>query len=176
WIAQDLNDPSRHTPYLLQGGLGLPDRDYYLEPGDEMERIRSAYQTHIVSVLKLATVADPAAAAARIYDLERRIAAAHWTRTASADVEKANNHWARGDFDRRAPGIDWAVLLDAAGLNSASTFIVWQPSAISGIAKLVASEPLSTWREYFAFRAVDHNPSVLPKTFVDEGFSFYGKV
>ena len=114
WIAQDLNDPSRHTPYLLQGGLGLPDRDYYLMPGEEMEHSRSAYKTHVVNVLKLAGTADAAAAAVRIYDLERRIAAAHWTRTASADVAKANNHWARTDFDRKAPGIDWAALFDAA--------------------------------------------------------------
>jgi putative endopeptidase len=141
-----------------------------------MERIRAGYRAHVVNVLKLAGAADPAAAAARIYDLERRIAAAHWTRTASADVEKANNHWARTDFDRKAPGIDWAALLDAAGLGAAPTFIVWQPDAIIGIATLVGSEPLSTWREYLAFRAVDHNAGVLPKAFVDEGFSFYGKM
>jgi putative endopeptidase len=176
WFAQDLNDPSRHAPYLLQGGLGLPDRDYYLEPGQEMERILSAYRAHVVNVLTLAGLADPAAAATRIYDLERQIATAHWTRTASADVAKANNHWVRADFDKKAPGIDWAELFGAAGLTSAATFVVWQPDAITGIAKLVASQPLATWREYLAFRAVDHNRAVLPKTFVDEGFALYGKV
>lgn len=175
WFAQDLNDPSRHAPYLLQGGLGLPDRDYYLETGQEMERIRSAYQKHVANVLTLAGMADPAATAKRIYDLERQIAAVHGTRTASADVAKANNHWARADFDKKAPGIDWTALLEAAGLSSAPTFIVWHPDAVTGIAKLAASQPLATWREYLAFRAVDHNRSLLPKAFVDEGFSFYGK-
>jgi putative endopeptidase len=175
WFAQDLNEPSRHAPYLLQGGLGLPDRDYYLEPGQEMERIRSAYQTHVVNVLTLAGMADPAATAKRIFDLERQIAAAHGTRTASADVAKANNHWARADFDKKAPGIDWTALFEAAGLSSAPTFIVWHPDAVTGIAKLAASQPLATWREYLAFRAVDHNRGVLPKAFVDEGFAFYGK-
>jgi putative endopeptidase len=129
-----------------------------------------------VNVLKLIGAADPAGQAKRIYDLERRIAAVHWTRTASADVAKANNPWARADFDKRAPGIDWAEFLDAAGLNSAAHFIVWQPGAISGIAKLLRSEPLSTWREYLAFHAVDRNAGVLPKAFGDERFSFYGKV
>ena len=176
WFAQDLNDPSRHVPYLLQGGLGLPDRDYYLEPGQEMERIRSAYRTHVVNVLTLAGIADATATATRIYDLERQIASAHWTRTASADVAKANNHWARADFDKKAPGIDWAELFEAAGLTSATTFIVWQPDAVVATAKLVASQPIPTWREYLAFRAVDHNRGVLPKAFVDEGFNFYGKV
>jgi len=175
WFAQDLDDPTRHAPYLLQGGLGLPDRDYYLEPGQEMERIRSAYRTHLTNVLMLAGMANAAASATRIYDLERQIATAHWTRTASADVAKANNHWARADFDKKAPGIDWAELFAAAGLTSPPTFVVWQPDAIVGIAKLVGSQPLATWREYLALRAIEHRRGVLPKAFVDEGFELYGK-
>lgn len=176
WFAQDLNDPSRHVPYLLQGGLGLPDRDYYIEPGAEMERVRTAYRTHIVNVLTLAGMPDPMGSAARIYDVERRIAAAHWTRTASADVAKANNHWSRADFEKKAPGIDWAALFDGAGLTAASTFIVWQPDAVTGIAKLVASQPIATWREYLAFRAVVRQSGVLPQAFDQERFSLYGKV
>ena len=174
WFAQDLNDPTRQIPYMLQGGLGLPDRDYYLDKGDEMERIRTAYKAHVVTVLKLASMSDPSAASERIYELERKIATAHWTRTASGDVGKANNHWARAEFAKRAPGLDWDALFDAAGLNAAPTFIVWQPDAIAGIAKLVASQPLPVWREYLAFRAVDRNLALLPKAFADEGFAFYG--
>lgn len=118
---------------------------------------------------------DPAASATRIYDFERKIAAVHWTRTQSADVAKANNHWVRADFDKKAPGIDWAALFDGAGLSAAQTFIVWQPDAIAGIARLVGSEPMPVWREYLSFHAVDHNLAVLPKAFADEGFAFYGK-
>jgi putative endopeptidase len=175
WFAQDLNDTTRQVPYLLQGGLGLPDRDYYIEAGKEMDRVRAAYRTHLVNVLTLAKMPDPAATATRIYEFERKIAAAHWTRTQSADVAKANNHWSRADFDKKAPGIDWTALFDGAGLSSAQTFIVWQPEAIIGIAKLVASQPLPTWREYLSYHAVDHNLGVLPKPFADEGFEFYGK-
>jgi len=175
WFAQDLNDPSHQVPYVLQGGLGLPDRDYYSEPGAEMERVRSAYKMHVINVLTLAGMADPAATATRIYDFERRIAAVHWTRTASADVAKANNHWARADFDKKAPGIDWKELFDAAGLTAPPAFIVWQPDAITGIAKLVASQPIAAWREYLVFRAIDHYSALLPKALADESFSFYGK-
>ncbi len=175
WFAQDLNDPSRQVPYLLQGGLGLPDRDYYIEDGKEMDRVRAAYRTHLVNVLTLAKVPEPAATATRIDDFERKIAAAHWTRTQSADVAKANNHWTRADFDKKAPGIDWAALFDGAGLSAAQTFIVWQPDAIAGIARLVGSEPMPVWREYLSFHAVDRNLGVLPKAFADEGFAFYGK-
>jgi putative endopeptidase len=175
WFAQDLNDPAHQVPYLLQGGLGLPDRDYYIEAAKEMDRVRAAYRTHLVNVLTLAKMPNPAATATRIYEFERKIAAAHWTRTQSADVAKANNHWARADFDKKAPGIDWATLFDAAGLSSAQTFVVWQPDAIVGLAKLVASEPISTWREYLTFHAVNHNLGILPKAFADEGFAFYGQ-
>ena len=175
WFAQDLNDPGHQVPYILQGGLGLPDRDYYIEGGKEMERVRAAYRTHLVNVLTLAKMPNPAAAATRIFDFERKIAAVHWTRTQSADVAKANNHWARADFDKKAPGINWTTLFDAAGLSSAPTVIVWQPDAIVGLAKLVASEPIATWRDYLAFHAVNHNLGILPKAFADEGFAFYGK-
>jgi putative endopeptidase len=175
WFAQDLNDPSRQIPYLLQGGLGLPDRDYYMEAGKEMDRVRAAYRTHLVNVLTLAKMPDPEPSAARIYDFEHKMAAVHWTRTQSADVAKANNHWARADFDKKAPGLDWTAFFDGAGLSAAQTFIVWQPDAIAGIAKLVASEPLPVWREYLSFHAVDHSLGVLPKAFADEGFAFYGK-
>ena len=174
WFAQDLNDPSRQVPYLLQGGLGLPDRDYYLETGKEMDRVRAAYRTHLVNVLTLAKMPDPAATSTRIYDFERKIAAVHWTRTQSSDVARANNHWTRADFDKKAPGIDWTALFDGAGLSAAQTFIVWQPDAIVGIARLVASQPMPAWREYLSFHAVDHNLAVLPKAFADEGFAFYG--
>jgi len=84
WISQDLDDPARYAPYLLQGGLGMPDRDYYLDASPRMDKIRTAYRDYIVTMLKLAGVDGPDAKAVRVLALERRIAAAHWTRTASA--------------------------------------------------------------------------------------------
>jgi len=176
WISQDLNDPGRNVPYLLQGGLGMPDRDYYVQAGPRMESTRSAYRAHIAAVLKLAAVADAEAKAARILDLEHKIAAVHATRTESVDVSKANNPWPRGDFGRRAPGIDWAALFHAARLDQAATIIVWHPAAITGIAALVKRVPLETWRDYLVFHAIDRRAAVLPKAFVDEQFAFYGKV
>jgi predicted metalloendopeptidase len=174
FFSQDLNDPGRYVPYLLQGGLGMPDRDYYLDPAPQMEKIRGDYRRHVAAVLKLAGVADPDARADRIIALERSIAAAHWTRTQSADVARANNPWTRRDFPVRAPGLDWDRCFAAAGLQKATDFIVWQPEAVTGIAALVASEPIETWRDYLTFHQVDHFGYVLPRAFVDERFSFYG--
>jgi len=175
WVAQDLNQPGRYTPYLLQGGLGMPDRDYYIDASTEMERTRARYRAHDAKVLELAGIASPEAKAERVFALERQIAMAHWPRTDSADVLKANNPWKRDDFSGHAPGLDWPACFDAAGLQNAETLIVWQPSAITGIAALVNSESIDTWRDYLTFHLLDHFAAVLPRTFVDEDFDFYGR-
>jgi predicted metalloendopeptidase len=173
WVAQDLDDPTRYSPFLLQGGLGMPDRDFYVNPSPHMAAVRDKYRAHIAAVLRLAKIPDADARADRIYELEHRIAEVHWTRADSEQVRKANNHWRRADFDARAPGLDWASYLGAAGLQNQSAFVVWQPSALTGIAALVGSEPLATWKDYLEFHAIDRLASYLPKAFVDEQFAFY---
>ena len=175
WVAQDLNDPSRYSAFLLQGGLGMPDRDYYLDSSARMGAIRDKYKAHISNVLQLAHIADADAQAARIFELERRIAAVHWSRADSEDVLKGNNHWLRDEFPTRAPGLDWAEYFTAAHLDSQATFTVWQPGAVTGISELVASAPLATWKSYLAFHALEHVSNYLPAAFVQEYFNFHGK-
>jgi predicted metalloendopeptidase len=173
WVEQDLNNPKRYAPYLLQGGLGMPDRDYYLSANPHMVADRAAYKAHIAKVLALAHVADADGKARRIYDLELKIAQAHAPRAESEDVLKANNPWARADFARKAPGLDWTTFFTAAGLQARPQFIVWHPKAMAGESALVASEPLATWKDYLAFHQIDDNSNVLPKAFSDERFAFY---
>jgi putative endopeptidase len=176
WIAQDFNEPTRYAPYLLQGGLGMPDREYYLGDSPRMSDLRNKYKAHIAAVLKLAKIANADARAARIFDLETRIARAHWNRTDSEEVHKANNPWKREDFTTKAAGLDWPTFFKAAGLDAQPVFIVWQPGAIAGEAVLVGSEPLETWKDYLTFQILDDWSSLLPKAFVEERFAFYGKV
>ena len=176
WVAQDLDEPTRYSPFLLQGGLGMPDRDYYLNPSAKMAAIRSKYQAHIAAILALAHLPQSTQAAARIFELERRMAEVHWDRAASEQVLKGDNHWARSEFSQRAPGLDWAAFFAAAGLGAQQQFVVWQPSAVTGLAALAASVPLETWKEYLRFHLLEKNASVLPKAFVDEQFAFYGRV
>ncbi len=117
WVAQDLNDPKRYSPFLLQGGLGMPDREYYLSNSQAMAAIRPKYQAHIAAVLALAGIDHPADRAARIFELERRMAEVHWTRDASEQIAAGNNHWARSQFDAKAPDLDWRTFFAAAGLG-----------------------------------------------------------
>jgi predicted metalloendopeptidase len=174
WIAQDLSDPSRYAAFLLQGGLGMPDRDYYLDPAPRMAEMRDQYLKHIAAMLALAKVADADAKAKRIFALELKIAQGHATRTDSADVTKGNTHWAVKDLGQKAPGLDWKRFLAAAGLDRVTEVTVWQPRAATAISALVAREPLATWKELLTLRAIEHAAQVLPKAFVAESFAFYG--
>ena len=174
WITQGITDPSHTYPYLLQGGLGMPDRDYYLSATPHMAELRKQYQAHVAAMFKLAGFADPAARAARVFALETKIATAHATRVESEDVKHVVS-WKREELPAKAPGLDWAALLDAAGLNDVPVFLVWHPKAIPGLSKLAASEPLESWKDWLVFHTLDEAGSFLPKAFVDERFSFQGK-
>src|SRR5690348_1383157 len=144
WVAQDFNEPTHNIGYLLQGGLGMPDREYYVGTDQHMIDARNKYKAHIAAVLKLASVAGGDMKAQRILDLETNIARVHWKREDSEDVHKANNPWTRADFQKKAPGLDWAAYFKAAGLDDQQKFIVWQPSAITGESALVSSDRKST--------------------------------
>jgi putative endopeptidase len=176
WVTQDFNEPTRCAPYLLQGGIGMPDREYYLSSSPHMADIRTQYKTHVAAVLKLAKIANADARAARIFELESKIAKVHWSREDSEEVHKANNPWKPKDFVAKAPGMDWPAFFKAAGLDGQPMIIVWQPSAIAGEAALVGRESLETWKDYLTYHLIDSWSFLLPKAFVDEGFAFYGKV
>jgi putative endopeptidase len=174
WIAQDLNDPSRYLPFLLQGGLDMPDRAYYVDPAPRMESLRREYLAHVTRVLELAGTSGAGERAARIVDLERRIAEAHGPREDSEDVQKANNHWTREQFDTAAPGLDWREFFAAAGLGGQREFTIWHPTAIVGASALAASQPLEVWKDYLTFHALEHFAGVLPRAFGEERFKFHG--
>ncbi len=174
FVTQAFGDPSRTVPYILQGGLGLPDRDYYVSSDPAMVKLRAAYTPYVAKILTLAGLPDAEARAQRIVALENKIAQAHATLQASQDSFTANNPWKRVDFDSRAPGVDWARLLGAAQLGNQQDFIVWQPAAITKLAALVGSEPLDVWKDWLAFHRINQMTDVLPKAFDDAHFAFYG--
>jgi putative endopeptidase len=175
WVAQDLDDPTRYSPFLLQGGLVMPDRDYYLSSSQKMADIRERYRAHIAAVLRLAGFDSAEARAARIYELEKRIAAGHWSLADSEEVQKGNNHWAAADFSRLAPGLEWREFFAGAGLGEVQEFVVWQPSAVTVISALTASAPLDTWKDFLRFHYVEAYSPFLAKAFVAEHFAFHAQ-
>jgi putative endopeptidase len=176
WVAPGFRDSERYTAYLLQGGIQLPDREYYLAENDSMQEIRAKYLVHISAMLKLAGFTDTDARAARIVALERAIAEKHISLADCEDIHKANNSWNQSDFARKAPGLDWTEYFRAAGLSKQGSFIVWQPSAFRGESALVASTALATWKDWLAFHLIEAYANVLPMALVEERFAFFGKV
>ena len=174
FVTQGFNDPTKTVPYVLQGGLGLPDRDYYVSSDPAMAKLRADYTPYVAKILSLAGFPNAPARAQKIVALETKIAQAHETLEASQSAEKANNPWTRADFDKKAPGVDWGRLLGAARLGNQQDFIIWQPGAVTKEAAIIGSEPLEVWKDWLAFHRINQMTSVLPKAFDDAHFAFYG--
>ena len=165
WIHQGFHNPDHYVPHVVEGGLGLGDRDAYLDASSEASARRDTYRAHIAATLKLAGLSDAEARAGHVLDLEIEIARTHPSAADAADAIKTDNTWSRADFDAKAPGMDWAAYLSAAGLSRQGEFMIWQPSAVTGAAALVAGQPVDTWKDYLVFHLIEHYSSVLPKAF-----------
>jgi predicted metalloendopeptidase len=175
WINQGLTDPAHNVPYILQGGIGLPDRAYYLDNSPKMAELRTKYQQYIGAMLKQAGYDNAEARAAKIFALESELAQSHATREESSDIQKANNPWTMKDFAAKAPGMDWNAFMKGARLSGQDRFIAYHPGAIKGAAQQVASTDLATWKDYLAFHSLNQFASTLPKAYSDLRFEFYGK-
>jgi len=176
WVAPGFNDSEHYTAYLLQGGVQLPDREYYISTSDRMREVRSKYQVHVSAMLKLAGFTDTDARAERIVQLEHAIAERHLSLADNDDIHKANNTWTQADFSTKAPGLDWAAYFKGAGLSKQASFTVWQPTAFAGESALVASTSLETWKDWLAYHLIEESAPVLPKALAEERFAFFGKM
>ena len=176
WVAPSFNDPDHYAPYLMQGGLFLPNRGYYLSDAPQMKEIRAKYLIHITSMLSLAAVRDYDGRAERILALETAIAKQQISLADSENIHKANNPWKLADFPAKAPGLDWAEFFRAAGLDHQFTVIVWQPTAITGEAALIASQPLQAWKDLLTLHLIEDYAAGISNALAEERFAFVGKV
>ena len=175
WVTEDFDRPTRYSAALLQGGIEMPDRSYYLDSSSKMADVRTAYRAHVARMLTLAGVSAADAKADSIVALETKIAATHWKVEDSEDPAKGNNHWARGDFAKKAPGFAWGAFFATAGIADQDSIMAWQPSAITGIAALLGGEPLESWKALLVYHAIEGKAAVLPADFDRESFAFFGK-
>lgn len=175
FVGQDLNKPTINAPYLMQGGVGMPDRDYYLSDKKEMAELRDGYKDYLEKLFTLAGMSDPKARAGRVFALETKIAQAQTDIVTAQDAHKGDNPWARADFAKKAPGIDWNAYWTAAGLPKQQNFIVWNPETTTKLAGLVASEPMQSWQDWLAFHRINEVATALPRAFDDAKFDFFGK-
>jgi endothelin-converting enzyme/putative endopeptidase len=175
WVAASFNDPDHYTAYLMQGGLVLPNREYYVSGNAHMKEIRAKYQAHMATMFRLAGFDDAEERAARVFALELAIAQVHLSLADNENIEKANNPWSAADFAAKAPGLDWKEYFRAAGLDHQGSFIVWQPTAFAGEAALVASTPIDNWKDYLRYHLIEKYGADLPAKLADEDFGFFQK-
>ena len=174
-IYPDLKNPTRYSAYVSQSGLGLPNRDYYLLKGAKYDAYRKAYRAYIIKMEQLASIGDAEARADRIIALETQIAKLHWTPEQSRDVDKVYNPMTRAQLRAFTPQLDWDRALKKLGLGTVDQIVVGEKSAIQGEARLFASVPLQTWKDWTAFHFVSTNAQYLPKAFDEAKFDFYSK-
>jgi len=175
FMIPDLKQPSRYAVYASQGGLGMPNRDYYLLKGDKYDAFRKAYRDYIIKVETLAGIADAEAKADKIIALETAIAKVHWTPEQSRDVDKVYNPMTRAKLRTFAPQFAWDRALAKLGLSKVDKVVVSQTTAIQAESKLFASVPLQTWKDWTAFHFISNSAPFLPKAFDDAQFNFFSK-
>ncbi len=177
FIYPDFKRPDTYVAYLDQGGLGLPDRDYYLQDSPEMAKARDAYRKYLVQLLELSNPSMPPAEAVKraapVFDLEHRLAEVQWSRVRQRDLAARYVPWKRAEYAIKAPGFDWAAYFKAAGLDSQDILIASVDSAITGTAGIVPTVSVAVWKDYLAVRAVDDHAQYLSKAFVDAHFAFH---
>ena len=173
YVGQDDRAPENYIFTMAQGGLGMPDRDYYLEETDRFRSLRAAYLTHLERMLTLAGESNAAQRAQALMAFETDIARVHWNRVDSSDATKTYNKYTVVQLQRIAPGFDFAGYLRGIGVTQADV-LVNQPSAFTGIARLVSRAPLQVLRDALIVRSLSAYEDVLPRAVSEADFAFYG--
>lgn len=174
YVEPDPGDPERYVPFLIQGGLSMPDESYYRL--DSFQEVRVAYRQHVERILALAGVREPSADADRIVAIETELASHHWDNVRSRDAVATYNlkTW---DETVALAGVDLAPWLEGVAPQHPDAFrelVLTQPSFLEGAGALLVEERLEDWKAWLRFKVVHAAAAFLPDAFVDENFSFYG--
>lgn len=176
YVGADRSDPDRHQLVLSVGGLGLPDRDYYLLDTEEFIKVREEYVAHIARVLDFADIEDSTAKAETVLQLESRIAEHTWPRAQRRNRDLTYNPMSTADFLAEYPGFDWNTFFSAAGIENLEDLNVTYPSAMSPVIDLVNTIPVEDWTSYMTYRFIVDSAGVLSEEIDNEAFYFYSTV
>ncbi|HEX6867076.1 MAG TPA: M13-type metalloendopeptidase [Caulobacteraceae bacterium] len=170
----DLRDPNTYALYISQGGLGLPNRDYYLEP--QFAEKKAAYEGYVARTLKLAGWTNPEANAKAIVELETKIAEASWKLADQRDPEKIYNPMSQAELEKLAPAFPWKAYMEGAHIDKVPTVVASEKTAFPKIAQIYASTPIETLQAWEAYTVADSASPFLSKAFSDNAFEFRNKV
>ena len=171
-IDPDLNDAKRYTVYVEEGGLTLPDRDYYLEDTEQYVNGRSLYTQYVADILTLAGIEAGAEIAGQLLALETRLAEHHWTREDNRDPAKFNNPRSADELQEMSPLIEWQIYMDAQQIPGREQYIVVQPSYIEAVDDIFVGTSVTTWKDYLRFQTLNAFAPVLTDQSFDLWFGF----
>jgi putative endopeptidase len=174
-IEADVADPTRYAVWAAQGGLGMPDRDYYLEKSEKYDGYRAAYKTYVTKMFELLGDPAPAASAETVIKFETEIAKGHWTQEALRVPDKAFKGMSVADFKKLAPNFDLEQFAKDAGIPAVTSVVAYGDTSVTAGAKLVDSQPIAAWKKYLTFHMASDNAAFLPKAFDDASFEFFSK-
>jgi putative endopeptidase len=174
-IGQDSKDSTKVVAGLDQGGLGLPDRDYYLKDDTKLKETRAKYLAYIEKMLSMSGDTAAKLHASQVLALETGIAKIQWTKVENRDPVKTYNPIKLNKLKTLAPHFDWnQYLVDAELKNKTPYLVIGQPSFVKGFDRLVEKTPLDVWKVYLKWHVLNGFAGDLSKAYVDERFSFYG--
>ena len=171
----DAANPDRYAINIVQSGLSLPDRDFYLKGDTRSVEVRTKFRSYVAGMLALDHYPDPERAADAVVALETGIAQAHWTREKRGDRDLTYHPKSRAGLKAFAPDYPWDATLGALGISRQDFYVLKEDSAIRDLAKLFRITPVTTWRAYMTFRYLNGVADVLPAAFDDLAFDFNGR-
>jgi len=172
---QDPKNSVMVSAWLYQGGLGLPDRDYYVQNDVRSRQVRQEYSRHVRNILALGGVANPEKAAQSVMQLETRLASASMTKVEERDPVATCNRMDVAGLGKIAPAIDWLAYFKGIGLTGSDTFNVAQPRFFSAVSRLLNDVSIADWQSYLTWHLLHSTAPYLDTSFVNENFAFYGK-
>ncbi|HRO41657.1 MAG TPA: M13 family metallopeptidase, partial [Flavipsychrobacter sp.] len=175
YVAPDDKNVSVMMPQLFQGGLGLPDRDYYFTEDTRTSNIREAYKRYITHLLKLMDISEPQKSAMQIFELEKKMAQASMTRVEMRDPYKLYNKYDLSELSKETFGIDWQMMMETMKVKGQRQVIVGQPLFFREVARQLKETNLETWKKYLQFHLVNDMAPYLSEQFDQARFDFYGK-
>jgi len=174
-VTQDFKNPNMYTLMTWQGGLGLPEREYYLQNDPKMVNVRTKYVAHIENMFKLTGMPNPTESAAKIMALETTLAKNHMTKEDTRETSKLYNKYETKNLKTLMPDFDWNAMLTKAGIASQKIVVVSQVEYTKSLNNIIKNTPLDTWKTYLKWSLINNTASHLTTSLDKANFEFYGK-
>ena len=174
-VYTDFKDPTKYTLITWQGGLGLPEKEYYTSSDAKMADIRKKYIVHVEKMLLLGGIKNPAESASKIMALETSLATQHMKKEDTRDMLKLYNKYATADLNKLMPDFNWTAMLTKAGIEKEKSIVVTQVDYLKNLNAIIKSTPLETWKTYLKWGLINKSATLLTTQLDNQNFEFYSK-